>query len=135
MDPFPPEATARLRDLAREVSRDHKVELPPGEVALPQPVDVLLLGSLLKAFGDPDSEVMVAYARGVPLGVGVDLPRTPDVFPPKLKWALKEQEAHSGSATSAEDFKGVTRANYSSAVGHAGGSRKGAKEARDPGAG
>ena len=93
--------------------------MPPGEVALPQPVDVLLLGSLLKSFGDPDFEVVTTYARGVPLGVGVDLPRTPAVFPPKLKWALKEQEAFGGSASLEEEFRGATRTNYSSAVGHA----------------
>ena len=80
-DPFPAEATARLREYARGVTSKHRVELEPGEEHQEQPVDVLLLGSVLRALGDPDWEVMKLYAKGVPIGLGVDMPRTPAVYP------------------------------------------------------
>ena len=57
----------------------------------PQPIDVLLLGAVLRAIGDPDAEIMALYAVGVPLGLNVELPRTPAVFPPKLRYSLAEQ--------------------------------------------
>ena len=79
-----------------------------------QPVDVILLGAALKEAGDPDWNVMHQYARGVRLGVGVKLPRTPAVFLRKGHWKLdgqKDPEAY----RSLEGFKGVTCANYPSA--------------------
>ena len=63
------------------MTSQHRVSLHPGEELQPQPVDVLLLGSVLRAIGDLDWEVMRTYAVGVPLGLGVDMPCTPAVFP------------------------------------------------------
>ena len=85
-DPFPPAATERLRGVVRHAARGHEVKLDASERLQDQPIDVLLLGSAL------NWEVMKTYGVGVPLGVGVELPRTPAVFPPKPKWSLKEQE-------------------------------------------
>ena len=72
--------------------------LPVGQTLQPQPVDVLLLGGALRAMGDPDSESMLIYATGVPVGLGVDLPRTPKVFPPKQQWSLKQQPEWGGAS-------------------------------------
>ena len=85
----------------------------------PQPIDVLLLGAGLRAVGDPDAEIMALYAIGVPLGLNVELPRTPAVFTPKTKWSLREQQAWGGEFDKAAHYKGATRANYASVVGHA----------------
>ena len=79
-DPFPVEATVRLRGVVRRASSGHELKLEGAEVLQVQPIDVLLLGSALKAMGDPDWKVMRTYAVGVPLGVGVELPRTPGGF-------------------------------------------------------
>ena len=46
----------------------------------------MLLGKVFRLFGGPDWEGLGMYAVGVPLGLGVDLPRTPAVFPAKTKW-------------------------------------------------
>ena len=95
-DPFPPEATKRLKNLLAEVSAPFRITLDPGDELQDQPIDVLLLGSVLRALGDPDWQVFRLYATGVPLGMGVRMPRTPKVFPPKQKWSLPEQEAWGG---------------------------------------
>ena len=89
--PFPEEATQRLRDYVGELSKGVDVPTDPSQDLQPQPVDVLLLGRVLKLLGDPDWAIMGTYATGVPLGLGVDLPRTPAVFPPELRYPLKEQ--------------------------------------------
>ena len=80
-NPFPVVATQRLRDYLADVARDQKMELPAGQTLQQQPVDVLLLGGALRAMNDPDSESMLLYATRVPVGLGVEMPRTPLVFP------------------------------------------------------
>ena len=96
-DPFPADATGRLRCWFESLTRDHRLRLEPHEVLQNQPVDVLLLGSVTKAVGDPDWAVMKTLAVGVPLGLGVELPRTPLVYPPqKIKWSLKEKTEWGG---------------------------------------
>ena len=69
-DPFPPAATRRLRDFAWDATAHSRCALEEGEVAQPQPILVLLLGSVLKAMGDPDFKIMTKYAVGAPLGLG-----------------------------------------------------------------
>ena len=51
--------------------------------------------------------------------MGVDMPRTPAVFPPKRKWSLREQVEWGGDSDFAAAYRGATRRNYSSAVGFA----------------
>ena len=53
------------------------------------------------------------------MGLGVDMPRTPAVFPAKTKWSLKEQLEWAGASEAARRFKGAFRQNYESAVGFA----------------
>ena len=89
--------------------------LPPGREPQPQPIDVQLLGATLGAMGDLDAPVMAEYAVGVPLGLGVNLPHTPMVFPPKTRWSLSEQSEWGGDSLRAKTFKGRTRENYPSA--------------------
>ena len=110
-DPFPTPATARLRDVMRSVA--HKVEAPAD--AQPQPIDVHLLHGLLLMAGDPDAMIMPLFQVGVPIGVGMDLPRTDAVFPPKVRWSLKEQPDWGGDSLRAAGFKGKRRENYPSA--------------------
>ena len=44
------------------------------------------------------------------------MPRTPRVFPPKRKWSLKQQPEWGGQSWRSDACKGVTMANYPSAV-------------------
>ena len=44
-----------------------------------------VISALLKYLGDPDWGYPMSVAEGVPLGVGVTLPRTPAVFDEKTK--------------------------------------------------
>ena len=48
--------------------------------------------------------------------MGVDMPRTPAVFPEKLRWSLKEQAWWGGDSLEASRYVGTTRTNYSSAL-------------------
>jgi hypothetical protein len=58
---------------------------------VPQPVRVRLLQAILRAVGDPDPAGMEHFARGIRIGVGVRLPRTPAVYARKTRWRLPEQ--------------------------------------------
>ena len=62
--------------LARDGYRVDKVK---GDVD--QVFHIRRLQRLLEAAGDPDWRVLSLYARGVPLGVDKELPRTPAVGP------------------------------------------------------
>ena len=53
-DPFPKDATERLRDYARDVTKRFAIKLLAGKRLQQQPVGVLLLGSVLRALSDPD---------------------------------------------------------------------------------
>ena len=95
-DPFPKDATARLKCvLIKEADLDIMKLEPPGKEA-DQPINVRLMGGLLRRLGDPDAEIFTTYRSGVPIGVGVDLPRTPMVFPEKTSWKYKEQDTGGG---------------------------------------
>ena len=93
--------------------------MPEGRPFQPQLVDTVLLGKVIRAFGDLGRAVLGLYTVGVPLGLGVDLPRTPEVFPAKTKWSLKEQPDWGGVSDRAASYQGTHRKNYSSAVGFA----------------
>ena len=80
-----------------------------GKGSRAQPIDVKIMGALLSAFDDPDAEIMQTYDTGVPLGMGVDLPRSPMVFPEKVKCSLKDQEEWGGDSDQAEAFVGMAR--------------------------
>jgi hypothetical protein len=56
-----------------------------------QPMFLHAISSTLEALGDPDFEVFrKEYVDGVPIGVGVELPRTPMIFEQKTRWRLSE---------------------------------------------
>ena len=69
----------------------------------------------MRSVGDPDWQVCEQLVHGVPVGLGVDLPRTPEVFPPKVSWSLPEQPAWGGTSEAAEGFRGIVRDNYPTA--------------------
>ncbi len=83
----------------------------------PQRLRVRLLQTVLALGGDPDAPGMEHFCRGVRVGVGVRLPRTPAVYARKRRWRLK-----AGDAEQVEDglLEGVDswRLNYRSAVVH-----------------
>ena len=84
--PFPPEALAALRRRWSELLPD-----PTSALKVPEGQPFLLYGlaQWLEIFQDPDVGSLVdaqdSFASGVPVGVLEPLPRTPQVFPPKLK--------------------------------------------------
>ena len=48
--------------------------------------------------------------------MGIEMPRTPKVFPPEQKWSFKAQPEWGGPSWRSEAFTGVTMANYPPAV-------------------
>ena len=51
------------------------------------------VSAVAEALGDADFQCLQEVAqRGVPIGVGVELLRVPDVFEPKVTWNLSEAE-------------------------------------------
>ena len=57
-----------------------------------QPLQVRLIQALLRAADDPDAEFYEDMARGVPLGVVGEMPRTPAVFEEKTAWNVAPPE-------------------------------------------
>ena len=113
--PFDKPLLAAGRRAVEAAVGPHMLTVSPPEAVQPSEVDFLLLGSLARALDDPDWEVCPLLARGVPVGLGVDLPRTPEVFPPKVSWSLPEQTEWGGESSRAADFVGIVRTNYPSA--------------------
>jgi hypothetical protein len=99
--PVPEDGTCRIR----QAMLDATLAIPDHPGAQEQPIDIALLQRLLVLAGDPDAEVMDLYRVGVPIGVGVDLPRTAAVFPPKVRWSLKEQTEWGGESTEFAGFR------------------------------
>ena len=63
------------------------LEVPEG-----QPFLLRLLYSMSAYADDPDADVIPQYAVGPPMGVQEELPRTPEMFAPKVKWSLDYSE-------------------------------------------
>eukprot|EP00969_Alexandrium_andersonii_P021549 943682-Alexandrium_andersonii.AAC.1 len=57
---------------------------------------------------------MSTFAAGVPVGLAVDLPRTPAAFPPKARWSLGGRATWGGDTERAAEFQGRTQENYAS---------------------
>ena len=65
------------------------------------------LKAALQVMGDPDRDYLEQMAsEGVPIGVDVELPRTPSVYEEKVKWAVDPAEG---------DYQDILAENYSSA--------------------
>ena len=77
-----------------------------GGTAYGQPFKLGVAKALLKAFGDPDWAFFEQLADGVPTGAGVTMPRTPEVFEAKTKWALDEDVV--GEKTVVENYQSLS---------------------------
>jgi hypothetical protein len=93
--PFTPQQVNRARDALAAA-----LELPPEEaafVAPNQPFHLRLLSATLFKIGDPDWRQAVesswSFERGVPIGVGIKMPRVPAVYERKLTWRSLDDTA------------------------------------------
>lgn len=77
--PFPAEMIVELRGKVRSWLAEADGRWNPIACPREQPVDVALLGAILRNADDPDWRIMQELEVGVRLGVGVRLPRTPGV--------------------------------------------------------
>lgn len=84
--PFKEEDLAKARDFISEFLSTPSPSTP----AEGQSFHLDLIGGLLRVAGDPDWRFFPEIASGVKLGVGVPMPRTPQVFEEKTKWRLDE---------------------------------------------
>ena len=114
-NPFPAEGTERIRSCLHSLADPGFLSRAPLAEPQEQPIAVRLKEALLAAFEDPDAEIFFNYEIGVRIGVGVDMPRTPAVFPEKLRWSLREQEEWGGANPKSLNYEGCTRQNYPSA--------------------
>lgn len=90
---FRPEEIAAARTSVVQALAKHGFELQVSEGDVPQAVQVRLLEAVLKAPGDPNALAMPWYAKGVPLGVDIKMPRARSVYDRKSRWALPEDDA------------------------------------------
>ena len=88
-DPFGEELEGVRASLVSMLA-DAGMTRPPGQWRKGQCIDYGLLHMLGEWLGDPDYQCMAEFCQGVRIGVGVDLPRTPAVWPSKAKWPLGE---------------------------------------------
>ncbi len=83
----------------------------------PQRLRVRMLQAVLALGEDPDAPGMEHFCRGVRVGVGVRLPRTPAVYARKRRWRLKADDAgpmHDDDLEGADSW----RLNYKTAIIH-----------------
>ncbi|CAE7581099.1 unnamed protein product [Symbiodinium natans] len=103
------------RTLVFDKLRQAGVTAQISEVPDRQPFFLCAIGELLRLAGDPDwrryTEATWSFAAGVPLGVGVRLPRTPALFERKHK--------HRAFPGVDEPLPDLPRENYPSAQEHA----------------
>ena len=109
--PFPGDLIGAGRDLVFRRLREAGSMADLDKVAERQPFYLEAVGELLRLAGDPDwrrySAATWSFAKGVPLGVDVRLPRTPALFPRKSKHRIYPEADRV--------FDGELRDNYSSA--------------------
>ncbi len=87
----------------------------PRDDDLPQRLRVRLLQSVLHLGGDADVAGMAHFCRGVRVGVGVRLPRTPAVYPRKRRWRSYDEDAQR-QFDDAIDGVSAWQVNYKSAL-------------------
>ena len=104
--PFPEELVSETREQIRKMMREAGYSAHPQEGDQPQEFECRLMGALRRAAEDPDADFWSLLAVGVPLGVGVRMPRTPAVFAQKKKWNIK------GQREGAELPEAAWKANY-----------------------
>ncbi|CAE7227317.1 unnamed protein product [Symbiodinium natans] len=88
--PFSDEMLEEGRSIIWKELRDAGCQLPVEEKSPGQPFYLAAIEELLRLAGDPDSAAFYtsqdSFAKGVRLGVGVELPRVPAVFTAKDRW-------------------------------------------------
>jgi hypothetical protein len=94
----------------------------PGQAAIVpdfQPFFLHALGQSLKIMGDPDWEIFCgsgdSFSNGVPVGVGITMPRTPEVFRRKERWRKYDDSdfvCEMDNYTSAKDAGGALRKQF-----------------------
>ena len=78
-----------------------------------QVINIRRLQAFLSACKDPDAWALDSFAKGVRVGAGMTMPRTPAVYEERIKWRLKEV------VDDEADWVNVWRDNYSSAIENA----------------
>jgi hypothetical protein len=115
-DPFPPKLRESLHEQALDIFAGAQADGRQRPTDRPLALHLRLLEAVLHAGEDPDRRGLDQYAKGVRLGIGVRMPRTPAVFAPKRHWRLREQYT-------ADEWEGfpvasVWRDNYRSVDAH-----------------
>lgn len=101
----PEDIVAKLRRELAGLAAQHWLGPDTREGDVKQTLHVRLLAAVASVLEDPDSSFPAEVARGVRLGVGVTMPRTPAVFEAKTKWALPhEDEGEGGSEKWATNY-------------------------------
>ncbi len=86
---------------------------------VPQVIRIRLLQRVLQLGGDPDYKGMEHFAKGVRIGVGTKMPRTPAVYSRKRRWRLPGQgDLDFDVEGERESLGDGWRDNYQSAVIH-----------------
>ena len=68
------------------------------------------MSATLKMMDDPDCDFLaVIAAEGVPIGVDIELPRTPAVFEEKTKWPLEPEEAETAEYWGDGNYESAVR--------------------------
>ena len=111
-NPFPAEETRGLLEFTKKLLG---ADAEPRRDDQRQLVRIRLIQALLREAGDPDWKGMDWFAKGIRIGVGVRLPRTPAVFSRKQKWRLPDQSDPEMWKKPSTDS--VWRDNYKSAKG------------------
>ncbi len=113
--PFPPELVDHVVGAFIGALGERAKERPQDRHCV---IRLRLLQAVLIEAGDPDSAGISQYIEGVPIGVGVRLPRTPAVFDRRTRWNLPEQK--SKDAHLADQLSFDWRTNYASTEPHVG---------------
>ena len=97
--PFSEEMLSAGRQLIWAELRAANCTLPVEELTPGQPFYLAAIEEILRLAGGPDFAAYFSgkdsFAKGVRLGVGVDLPRVPAVFTAKKSWRKYENELDS----------------------------------------
>ena len=90
--PFASSEVLRLRGYIVDLLKNsgHLSEDQPGDRQHATP-RWRLFGAMLAAAQDPDAAGIREFVRGVPIGVGVKLPRLPALYKRKTRWSLEAQ--------------------------------------------
>ena len=80
-----------VSEMTRHIGRTTGTSEEDQGIAPGQAFRLRLVRNLLELLGDPDYNYFGELEEGVPIGVGVEMPRTPLVFEEKVKWSLTEE--------------------------------------------